>query len=222
MRHMQETDFGKQVLLMRTFLQTKEYFMALEAMEFALRYHTGKRKDGISPEFSHQMFIALYVLTISPLLLYPEETLAVIFLHDVCEDFDVSYDEIERLFGVRVRVAVELLTKKKDGVRIPDDVYYARMAENEIASIVKGVDRAHNIHSMHGADWSIDKMQAYLDFVFDLVLPMLKKARKKFGRQRLAYENVKAVLLMQARPVQLLIDALRKNERTATLAVATA
>ena len=208
-----ETEYAKQVLLMRTFLSAKEYHLALAAMEFAMVYHSGKRKDGISPEFSHQMFIALYVLTISPLLMFPEETLAAVFLHDVCEDFDVSYDEIERLFGKRVRDAVELLTKKKDGVRIPDDVYYARMAQNEIASIVKAVDRAHNIHSMHAANWSVDKMQDYLDMVFDLVLPMLKTARKKFSRQRLAYENVKAALLMQARPVQMFLDARRSLEQ---------
>ncbi|MBY3432936.1 HD domain-containing protein [Rhizobium laguerreae] len=200
-------EYAKQVNTMRSFLQGKDYHLALAAMEFAMSCHTGTRKDGVSPEFSHQMFIALYVLSITPLLLYPEETLAAVFLHDVCEDYPVTYEEIERLFGKRVREAVELLTKKKDGVRIPDDVYYERMALNEIASIVKGVDRAHNIHSMHSADWSIDKQQAYLDFVFDYVLPMLKKARKKFTRQRLAYENIKSVLLMQARPIQLLLDA---------------
>jgi hypothetical protein len=61
---------------------------------------------------------------------------------------------------------------------------------------------------MHSADWSLSKQQAYLDFVFQYVLPMLKKARKKFTRQRLAYENVKSVLLMQARPIQLLLDAM--------------
>lgn len=204
-----EADYAKQVTMMRSFLQGREFHLALEAMEFAMSWHKGKRKDGVSPEFSHQMFIALYVLSISPLLLYPEETLVAVFLHDVCEDFPVTYEEIERRFGKRVRDAVELLTKKKDGVRIPDDVYYDRMALDPIASIVKGVDRAHNIHSMHSADWSLDKQQAYLDFVFEFVLPMLKKARKTFTRQRLAYENVKSVLLMQARPIQLLLDAKR-------------
>lgn len=212
MRNSKETDYSKQVLLMKAYLLAKEYHMALAAMNFAMSYHTGMRKDGVSPEFSHQMFIALYVLTITPLLQFPEETLAAIFLHDVCEDFDVTYEEIERLFGKRVRVAVELLTKKKDGVRIPDEVYYARLSTCEIASIVKGVDRAHNIHSMHAANWSVEKMQEYLDFVFEKVLPMLKKAREQFSRQRLAYENVKAVLLMQAKPVQLLLDARRVME----------
>jgi (p)ppGpp synthase/HD superfamily hydrolase len=192
---------------MRSFLQGKGYHLALAAMEFAMSWHSGKRKDGVSPEFSHQMFIALYILSISPLLRYPEETLAAVFLHDVCEDYPVTYKEIRHRFGKRVRKAVKLLTKKKDGVRIPDDIYYERMALDEIASIVKGVDRAHNIHSMHSAEWSIAKQQAYLDFVFQYVLPMLKKARKRFTRQRLAYENVKSVLLMQARPIQLLLDA---------------
>lgn len=216
MTKFKETDYAKQVSFMRTYLHGKEWHLALDAMNFAMSWHKGTRKDGVSPEFSHQMFIALYVLTIAPLLMYPQETLAAVFLHDICEDYPVSYDEIERRFGRRVRVAVELLTKKdQNGLRVPDDVYYARMADDEIASIVKGVDRAHNIHSMHNTDWSIETQQAYLDFVFDKVLPMLKKAREKFNRQRLAYENIKAVLLMQARPIQLLLDqkaAIRETE----------
>lgn len=210
-----QAEYQKQITVMRTFLQAKDYHVALAAMEFAMKYHNGVRLDGVSPEFSHQMFIAMYILSISPLLMHPEETIAAVFLHDVCEDFDVTYDEIERLFGKLIRVAVELLTKKKDGVRVPDDVYYKRMAGNAIASIVKGVDRAHNIHTMHGADWTVEKQQEYLDFVFERVLPMLKKARKTFTPQRLAYENVKAVLLMQARPVQLLLDLRRKTASAA-------
>jgi (p)ppGpp synthase/HD superfamily hydrolase len=202
-----QSDYAKQVATMRSWLQDKGYHLALQAMEFAMQWHTGTRKDGVSPEFSHQMFIALYVLSISPLLRYPEETLAAVFLHDVCEDYPVTYKDIERLFGKRVRRAVKLLTKKKDGVKIEDAIYYERLAFDEIASIVKGVDRAHNIHSMHTAEWTLEKQQAYLDFVFEFVLPMLKKARKKFTRQRLAYENIKSVLLMQARPIQLLLDA---------------
>jgi len=30
-------------------------------MEFARSYHAGLRKDGITPEFEHQLSIALYV-----------------------------------------------------------------------------------------------------------------------------------------------------------------
>lgn len=207
--------YSKQVAVMRMYLQAKEYHVALAAMEFAMTWHRGTRKDGVSPEFSHQMFIAMYVLSITPLLENPEAVLAAVFLHDVCEDYPVPFDEIERRFGREIRDAVECLSKVRDGMRIPDDVYYAQLALNPIASVVKGVDRAHNIHSMHDADWTTAKKSDYLRFVSDKVLPMLKAARKLHTRQRFAYENIKAVLLMQARPVALLLDTEERLVREA-------
>lgn len=192
----------KQVAYMRKALMDRGYDVALAALEFGLSKHTGKRKDDYSPEFSHQMFIAFYILSIVDLLEFPEETLAVAFLHDICEDKGVTYEEIEAMFGRRIRIAVESITKLYMGVRIPDDVYYERMATDRIASVVKGVDRAHNLFSMLAAGWSVEKMQDYVDFVFDKLLPMLKKARKTFRKQEAAYQNLKTVLLMQIAPIQ--------------------
>lgn len=193
---------AKHVSTMRYWLLGRNYLVALKAFEFAQKYHTGLRKDGVSLEFSHQMFIASYARTLAPGLMRPEDTLAAIFLHDVCEDYPVSFDEVERLFGKGVRVPVELLTKKKDGVRIPDEVYYPRMAADPVASIGKALDRAHNVFTMSDADWSLDKQEAYLDDVFTHLLPMMKEARRLFPEQEAAYENVKTLLLVQAKHIQ--------------------
>lgn len=201
-----ETAYAKQVSSMRYWLLGKDYHMALRAFEFAQQHHVGMRKDKTSPEFSHQMFIANYARTLLPSLMHPEETLAAIFLHDICEDYDVGYAEIERMFGPLVRKAVEALTKKKDGVRIPDEVYYERMAEDPIASIGKAIDRAHNIFTMGAAGWSAGKQEEYLGDVFTLLLPMMKKARRTFSQQEPAYENVKTLLLVQAKHIKLNIE----------------
>jgi Guanosine polyphosphate pyrophosphohydrolases/synthetases len=143
--------YAKQLSSMRYWLLGRNWMTALKAFEFAQGHHDGVRKDGFSPEFSHQMFIAGYARTLAHSLLNPEETLAAIFLHDVCEDYPVSFEEIGSRFGAGVRVPVELLTKKKDGVRIPDDIYYNRMGDDPVASIAKGLDRAHNIFTMSAA-----------------------------------------------------------------------
>ncbi|RWP18001.1 MAG: hypothetical protein EOR01_23545 [Mesorhizobium sp.] len=95
----------------------------------------------------------------------------------------MSYAEIESLCGPKVRAAVELLTKKLDGVRVPDPVYYERTGHDPIASIAKALDRAHNIFTMSAAGWSVGKQERYVGEVFDLLLPMMKVARRQFTKQ---------------------------------------
>lgn len=206
------TAYAKQVSSMRYWLLGRDYHVALSAFEFAKQFHVGLRKDGVSPEFSHQMFIASYARTLVPSLMHPEETLATIFLHDICEDYPVSFGDIEARFGQAVRRPVELLTKKKDGMRIPDDVYYGGMANDPVASIAKGLDRGHNILTMVSAGWSVEKQERYLAEVFELSLPMLKKARRLFTQQEPAYENVKALLLIQAKHIELNLELMKQLE----------
>jgi (p)ppGpp synthase/HD superfamily hydrolase len=194
--------YAKHLSALRYWLLGRNYLTALKAFEYAQKFHTGIRKDGISKEFSHQIFIASYARTLCQCLFRPEGTLAAIFLHDICEDYPVSFDEIERLFGTDIRVPVELLTKKKDGARVPDTIYYERMAFDPVASLAKALDRAHNVFTMSEAGWTVDKQERYLSEVFTLLLPMIKQARRLFPEQEPAYENVKTLLLVQAKHIE--------------------
>lgn len=92
-----------------------EFLICVDALEFASSFHTGKRKDGVTPEFLHQITIANYLRTLIPSLDYPSETIAVALLHDVAEDYDVGFDELEVKFGNRIAKSVELLTKTHRG-----------------------------------------------------------------------------------------------------------
>lgn len=65
----------KREISLRYFLQGAEYFLALEAMQFAQQYHRGVRKDGVTPEFDHQISIAHFVRTLRHQLVQPEHTL---------------------------------------------------------------------------------------------------------------------------------------------------
>jgi len=196
---------NKKIITLRYWLLGRGYHVALQALEFAAAFHTGMRKDGHTPEFDHQITIALYIRTLVDLLDQPEETLASVFLHDVCEDHDVGFDEIEAQFGRPIRDAVIRLTKVHRGIRVPPEIYYSKIAKSPIASIVKAADRMHNMQTMSKV-FSEAKQVSYIKETTDYILPMLKEARRTFTRQEPVYENVKLVLLTQIELIRIALD----------------
>ncbi|AXH72877.1 MAG: (p)ppGpp synthetase, RelA/SpoT [Caudoviricetes sp.] len=163
---------------------------AVKAMNFAIDYHNGKRKDG-SPEFSHQVFIANFAFTLPIYDKHVMETLLCsIFLHDVCEDYDVSFSDIEERFGKEVSEIVRCLTKVINGKKLDEVTYVNNFAKNPIAIIAKGCDRLHNISSMIGG-FSKEKRKSYILETTEYILPMLKYGRKQYPEYELCYENIK-------------------------------
>jgi len=192
---------NKLSIAMRYWLLGRNMHLALGALEFGAKFHKGFRKDGKTPEYQHQLIIANYLRTFEHHLLNVEATLATAFLHDVCEDYDVGFEEIESKFGRSISTAVMLLTKKHRGEVIPPDIYYQKIAKDSRASIVKGVDRIHNIQSMVDV-FDEKKQKEYIEETKTLVLPMLKSARREFTHQEGAYENLKFVLKNQIEMIE--------------------
>ncbi len=202
--------FKKKALTLRQYLHGAGYFNALRAMEFAAKHHTGTRKDGFTPEFDHQISIALYALTL-PNLRFREEIIATIFLHDVREDYHITDHEVRSLFidpefADRVARAVENMTKEWRGEKKDEAKLFAAMAEDEIASIAKGCDRIHNFQSMVKV-FKLAKQKSYIAEAEELFFPMLKAARRNFPHQGMAYENIKHMLRTQIE----LIEAMHEH-----------
>lgn len=193
---------SKAKVAVRYWLQGRNYHKALEAMEYAGSFHVGTRKDGITPEFHHQISIVMYLRTLPPLL-YPEESIIVAFLHDVVEDYAASMMEIGDRFGERVHRAVSRLSKNENGIKksLPD--LFHLVAEDPVASIVKAADRIHNQQTL--GSFSPEKQEKYILETREYILPMVKKARRLFPQQEPAYMNAKHYLFSQ---IQLLEAAL--------------
>lgn len=202
------TVFEKRKISLQYFLQGRKYYNALKAMDFASQYHNKFRKDGITPEFDHQISIAQYIRTL-PELEYPEETFIVTMLHDIKEDYDIENSLIVNMFGQLVATSVERTTKKFKGSVKPKAIYFDELSNDVIASIVKGIDRSHNYSTMRGV-FKQEKQLSYLDEGVECVLPMLKKARKRFPSQESAYENIKHILKTQ---IDLLYQLNKQEER---------
>jgi (p)ppGpp synthase/HD superfamily hydrolase len=192
--------YQKCKMVLRQQLIGAGFFEALAAMEFAERFHCGMRKDGTTPEFSHQISIALYVMTL-PDLIDREGTIATIFLHDTPEDYGISPGEIadifiDRDFGLRVAQSTNIMAKKFRDEKRDEAALFEQMARDPRASIAKGADRVHNLQSMIGV-FTAEKQASYIEFAELRILPMLKTARRTFPHQVRAYENIKFVMRSQ-------------------------
>lgn len=195
------TDYSKLRLHLRGWLQGRAvdnsaFYDCLRAMDFAEQYHKGVRKDGLTPEFKHQIEIAQYLRTLHTSLQYPAQTITAALLHDVVEDYDIDLAIIRELFGDMVADAVWRLTKKYRGTKKSMEDYFAELAKCPIASAVKGADRINNLQSMKGV-FTKEKQISYAKEVVDFFLPMLKTARRAFPQQEPVYENIKLVLSFQ-------------------------
>jgi GTP pyrophosphokinase len=106
-----------------------------------------------------------------------DKILATILLHDVCEDCGVAPEELP--FSEEVREAVRLLSfQAKPGETRTEAKkrYYAAIAENRIARIVKILDRCNNISTM-ASSFTQKKLVAYVNETETYVMPMLEEAK---------------------------------------------
>lgn len=203
------TTFEKTKISLYYRMIENKWWIAVKAFNFAQIYHCGQRKDG-KPEFSHQVWIANYILTIPIKKKYMEVLLASIFLHDVCEDYDVTFKTIQKLFGRKVRNIVFLLSKEYQGVKVDEKLYFERMSLNVFAALAKGGDRLHNLSSMVGA-FRIQKQKEYIQETREHHLPMLKKARRQFPQFERAFENIKMSIEARIELTEALISSLEKD-----------
>jgi (p)ppGpp synthase/HD superfamily hydrolase len=179
------TQFVKLRQKIRNYLVLNNMPTALDAMQFALGFHQGLRKNG-KHEFSHQLEMAEMIINLH-CVDDLESVLAVCFLHDVREDYDVEDAILRNRFGCIIADAVEFLTKEFKGVKKTTTDPFASISANRIASVVKGIDRNHNLRTMDGA-FSPAKQDGYRAETIEQIIPMLRRAyvRHKASQPALA------------------------------------
>lgn len=212
-------EFDKLFLSMQFFLlgiavHQPQYQVAYDALIYASRIHVGFRKNGVTPEFQHQLEIAHLIRTMLRGLMHPAETLAAIFLHDTPEDYDVPRAELDRLFGPMVADAAMLLNKyDEQGQPKSLDAYYEALGRNPITSVAKPGDNGQNQSSMAGV-FTYKKQFEYSLNIKNLSWDMMKVARRLFPEQESVYENLKFLLRIQYNAVHAMLTALEFDPAT--------
>lgn len=192
----------------RGWLGGRQYFTAMEALEFARSKHVGTRKDGATPEFSHQLHIVRFFINLANLLPNPERVITLSLLHDVVEDGYATIEQIRLLFGDDIANGVILLSKVLNGLKVPGELYYGSMLNDADVCIVKGGDRLHNLESMIGV-FTLEKQQSYVEETEQFTLTMLKAARNKYPRYADAINTIRHAMIIYTKMVR---DGLEKSK----------
>lgn len=143
-----------------------------QALPLVKQYHAGQKRAGKDkiPYISHPLMMACHALALD---VGTDDILAAILFHDVCEDCDVKLEELP--VNDTVRKAVELLTFRCEEGESRAEAkkrYYAKIAENKLATIVKIIDRCNNVSTM-ATGFSKERMAKYICETEEYVLPLL-------------------------------------------------
>ena len=99
---------------------------------------------------------------------YGNEYIFAGLFHDLLEDTDATEEEILSLSNYDVLEAVKILTKTEGYVM---DDYITKVFRNKIASVVKQVDRLHNLRSCVACDkeWKIKYVKETEKYYYPLI-----------------------------------------------------
>ena len=94
------------------------------AENFAKERHSGTiRKDGITPHYEHLVGV---VARLKNLGITDEEVLSSAWLHDIIDDTETSFDELDQRFGSKVAVLVLSISKDKSLPRSKQEEQYVK------------------------------------------------------------------------------------------------
>lgn len=148
--------------------------LLLEAIDFAaLKHRHQRRKDAEQmPYINHPIAVAR-LLAVEGGVDDPEVLITAV-LHDVLEDTDTEPEEIEALFGPKVR---ELVLEVTDDKKLPKQrrkhlqIQHAATSSDQ-AKLVKLADKICNLRDMTEnppAGWDIDRKREYFDWAKSVV-----------------------------------------------------
>lgn len=160
----------------------KETYMALPYMRDC---HAGQTRDPVRGTNTYMPYI-VHPLTMAcqahAMGIRDDAVLATALLHDVCEDCGIKPTELP--FSDAVKIAVGLLTKDKErflelGRAAALEQYYDGIRSNQMAMLVKCLDRCNNLSTM-ATSFSVDRMNRYIVETQINILPLLEELKSSY------------------------------------------
>lgn len=147
----------------------------LRALGYARKKHQNQFRDNGEPYIVHPLSMACFAIGLG---LTDDNLLAVILLHDICEDTGTAVSDLPN--NEIVKHGVKYMTIQK----LPSDEdkaetkrrYYWSLLEDKNALICKALDRYSNLNDMLGV-FEPERIIKNVRETHNLLLPVLKQAR---------------------------------------------
>ena len=145
------------------------------ALDFATEKHKGQKRIGGDDYITHPLAVCEKVKKLG----YGEDYQITALFHDLLEDTSATEKEILSYGNDEILTAVKLLTKQK-GYDMQE--YIKAIKDSEIAFVVKGADRLHNLECALITNvevkrkYILETVDWYLDFSIEI-----KKAVKRLA-----------------------------------------
>jgi len=167
----------KMFTYIRGYASAEKMDATIHALMYMRQKHNGQLRKSGEPYIIHPLTMACHALSIG---ITDDTTIAVILLHDVCEDCNIP---VERLpFNQEVKDAVSLVTFTVDEGETKEEAkkrYYKNITTNKHATITKLIDRCHNVSSMAGT-FTKSKLIAYIDETREFIIPLRRTGKENF------------------------------------------
>ena len=147
-----------------------------QVLPYARNLHNGQTRKGHDhvPYIYHPLLVACHAIALG---LGDDDLVSAALLHDVCEDCGITPEELP--VNEPTRRAITLLTNRNGKAPEVLDRYFAGIASNRIATMVKLIDRCNNVSEMASA-FPADKMRIYIEETERWVYPLIKYAKKVY------------------------------------------
>ena len=134
------------------YLKSPDEALLNRAYVYAMQKHGEQKRESGDPYFSHPLEVAAILTD----LRLDEDTIAAGLLHDTIEDTDATRREIDEIFGERIGILVEGLTKLKRLDLVSKEAKQAENLRRLLLAIstdirvllVKLADRLHNMRTL--------------------------------------------------------------------------
>ena len=162
----------------KTYAVALDMYQTLRVLPYAKELHEGQVRKGRDrvPFIYHPLLMACHALALG---LRDDNLISTVILHDVCEDCGISPQELP--VNEETRRAVELLTFNEEAEDQEEEYarYYAAIAENPIASMVKLLDRCCNISGI-ASGFSQEKIIGYIRNTERYIYPLMRGTRRRY------------------------------------------
>ena len=172
---------------------------------FAKKKHLGQlRKDGTTTVYVHLKSVVNRLKNIE---MIDEDVLAAAWLHDIIENTDTTFDEIDQLFGKKVALLVLSLTKDNNVSKIVQEQQYVKQLRRSSleAKMIKLCDIASNLKQIHNSSMSktkrIKTIMKILHYTNAIKNDILKNIKRYPNLAKIIEDVNEVILWYNQRPI---------------------